>query len=976
MEITRWDQLLTLSDHLKKSFEKKHEIALRNARKNGWTIQGSTAEEKRIALRELDKSGKPVYFLSGNLTAAKTVSANKVWTGGGSGLSLSGQGVVLREWDESAVRPTHQEMTGRVIQGDGASSFSLHSTHVAGTMIAGGVVNNAHGMACQASLRAFDWFNDYSEMADEAADGALLSNSSYIYITGWYHNGTDWYWYGDPSISTSEDYGFGFYSSSSAIVDSITYYAPYYLPCKAAGNDRGEGPAAQPVSHYEWNGTAWVLTTAYKNPDGMPSGFDCIASGWGVSKNVLTVGAVTGIPSGYSSPSDVILASFSGTGPADDGRIKPDIVADGIGLYSTSSTGNSSYTTMSGTSMATPNVTGSLALLQEHYHNLHGNYIKAATLKGLAIHTADEAGGSPGPDYQFGWGLLNINKAALLSGNTTTAQINELSLSNGMTFSMNIKSNGTEPLKATICWTDPSGTPPPDGLDPATPMLVNDLDLRIDGVTYKPWTLDPANPQSGAVPGDNIRDNTEQILISNPGSGCHTLTVSHKGTLTGGSQMFSLILSGVTLYPQFVTGTISGNQTICENTLPALLTGTSPTGGIAPYSFQWQDSPDSITFTDIPGATGINYQPGPLSSTHFYRQKQLSSGSCTSGFSNTIRIFVNEFTVLTITGNNSVCVNSGNYTYSSETGMTSYLWTLTPGGVLVSGQGTNTIMVAWTSAGSNNVSLSYTDQHGCNPPAPASLPVTVQPLPAPSGTISGPSEVCDQTTGVLYSVQPVENAISYIWSVPQGCSIISGQLSDSVYVEFPSGASSGIISVYGNNLCGDGIPSPDLPVQVSPGPPAPVIWQVGDSLMSDAPEGNQWWDETGIIPGATSNIFIPVMNGRYRDVVTVEGCSSPPSEWINFVVSSIPLRNAIPELNVFPNPAGKEFAILLTLPFSCQLIVEMTSVSGKIVLRKNWDYQPGRSNTLVIHCPEISPGFYFLIVRLESGTLFSKVLIK
>ena len=975
IEYTRRDKLQTLTDCMKFLSEQKLEIAIQTARAKGWTILKNSEEGKSIALKELDRSGKPVYFLTGNLIAAKTVSANKVWAGGGSGLNLTGQGIVLREWDESAVRPTHQEITGRVSQGDGATSLSLHSTHVAGTMMAFGVVNGAHGMARQASLRAFDWFNDYSEMSSEAYDGALLSNSSYIYITGWYNDGTDWYWFGDPAISISEDYNFGFYSSSAAIVDSITYYAPFYLPCKAAGNDRGEGPSVQPVSHYEWDGTNWVLTTAFKNQDGMPSGFDCIASGWGVSKNVLTVGAVTGIPSGYSSPSDVILASFSGTGPADDGRIKPDIVADGIGLYSTSSAGNTSYTTMSGTSMATPNVTGSLALIQEHYHNLHGNYMKAATLKGLVIHSADEAGSSSGPDYQFGWGLLNVSKAVQLLGNTNSAQVNEFSLNNGLPFTMNIKSNGTEPLKATVCWTDPPGTPPPDGLDPATRMLVNDLDLRIDGNIYKPWILDPANPQSAAIPGDNIRDNAEQILISNPGSGCHTLTISHKGNLSGGSQLFSLIISGVTNFPPFVPGTISGNQTICENTSPTLLSGTAPIGGITPYTYQWQNSPDSITFTDIPGATGINYQPGALISTQFYRQKQVSAGSCNSGLSNIIKIKVNTVTIQAISGNNSVCVNSGNYNYSSGTGMLSYFWTLSSGGLLISGQGTNTIQVTWTTPGSHNVSLSYTDQHGCIPPSPASLAVTVHPLPGTAGIISGPSSVCDQTSAVLYFVQPVENALTYVWSVPQGCSIVSGQLSDSVYVEFPSGASSGVISVYGNNLCGDGISSPDLQVQVFPRPPVPVITQLEDHLISDAPEGNQWWDENGIIPGANSNVFFPDKNGLYRDIVTLNSCSSSPSEWINYVAMSVQNFSVESPL-VFPNPAKKEFNIHIDLPLPCEVTVDFLSITGEALRTMKWDYHPVSQRTLNFPCEQFSPGLYLLLIHLESESYFRKVVIE
>ncbi|SDE16869.1 Subtilase family protein [Riemerella columbipharyngis] len=63
---------------------------------------------------------------------------------------------------------------------------------------------------------------------------------------------------------------------------------------------------------------------------------------------------------------------------------------------------------MNGTSMATPNVTGTLLLIQEHFSKLNvENTIKVATLKAIVINTLHEAGDNPGPDYKSGWGLLN-----------------------------------------------------------------------------------------------------------------------------------------------------------------------------------------------------------------------------------------------------------------------------------------------------------------------------------------------------------------------------------------------------------------------------------------------------------------------------------------------------------------------------------------------------------------------------------------
>ncbi|MCX6284398.1 MAG: peptidase S8, partial [Bacteroidetes bacterium] len=208
--------LQELGSRLSEQAEASRSLAIQSATKNGWFIRKEFENGKIIELKGLTSHGKPMYLSTANLNAAKTVSANKVWTGGSLSLNLSGNGIVLREWDAGEVRPTHQELINRTVQGDGATNLADHSTHVAGTMMATGISPNAHGMSNQASLRAFDWFSDYAEMAAEGAAGALLSNHSYIFITGWYWDGSNWYWYGDPTISQTTDYLYGFYMADAA----------------------------------------------------------------------------------------------------------------------------------------------------------------------------------------------------------------------------------------------------------------------------------------------------------------------------------------------------------------------------------------------------------------------------------------------------------------------------------------------------------------------------------------------------------------------------------------------------------------------------------------------------------------------------------------------------------------------------------------------------------------------------------------
>lgn len=462
---------------------------------------------KEIAL--IDNNGNPVYNRTFNVNGSKTVRANKLNTDGSLGLNLQGQGMHVGVWDGGSARFSHLELVGRNQIIDDAL-VSNHATHVTGTIIASGVTNaTIKGIAYEASSYNYDWTNDITEMTSAFQHlNLLVSNHSY---------GTD--------ADFASLWQFGAYDSKARSVDSLTNTAQFYLPVTAAGNDRDNFSTYNPTK----------------------SGFDLIG-GFNSAKNVLTVGAVNQVLN-YLSPSNVIMSDFSNWGPTDDGRIKPDVVAKGVNVRSSTSTSDTSSAFMNGTSMASPAVAGVALLLQQHHINLFQSPMYAATVKGLILHTADEAGLAPGPDYMFGWGLVNAEKAANAISNIGTSSIvKELVLNNANpTYTTSIQVGSNAPLMASISWTDRAPFQVNTGVvDLATLMLVNDLDIRItkDNVTYYPWTLDPANPSYAATNlSDNFRDNFEKIEIQNP-SGNYTITVSHKANLTGGQQRFSLIVTG------------------------------------------------------------------------------------------------------------------------------------------------------------------------------------------------------------------------------------------------------------------------------------------------------------------------------------------------------------------------------------------------------------------------------------------------
>jgi hypothetical protein len=522
--------------------------------------------------------GIPDFNVTYNATAADTISTDEVLSGGSSGLTLSGSGQTVGIWDGGDVLTTHTEFTTggpSVFDRDGVSPDGIqhHPTHVAGTLIAKGVNTSAKGMSSSATLDAYDFRSDFSEMATAVATTQVrVSNHSYGLQRGWGFrpvNGQNILaWWGDTSISNTEDFRYGFYDPFAQTADIIAYAEPDYLSIWAAGNERGNSgiPGADPANGYfVWDGSAWqVSTLARPNDFDNDAGFDLL-EGRGVAKNVLTISAVEDIVGGYTSPSGVVISSFSSVGPPDDGRVKPDLAANGVQVFS--STSNGSYLNDSGTSMAAPTITGSLALLREHWSNLFGTAaLRAASLKALAIHTADEAGGFTGPDYRFGWGLMNTESAAELlteheQSGDALRHLKQTVLSDGDYVEFTVRAIGGQPLRVTATWTDPAGTVPTAAVDvdtDATRALVNDLDLRLisSSTTHYPWKLDPVNPTAAATrSSDNKRDNVEQVLVDSPTAGQEfTVRVTHKGTLKDdlgaiAPQELSLLLSGVIADP-------------------------------------------------------------------------------------------------------------------------------------------------------------------------------------------------------------------------------------------------------------------------------------------------------------------------------------------------------------------------------------------------------------------------------------------
>jgi hypothetical protein len=606
------------------------------------------------------RNGRPIYYTTHNRDAAVSTAADVVRDT--APYQVSGAGVKVGVWDGGSVYAGHQEFGSRVTLRDPTSPYGVnyHATHVAGTIGAHGYRASAKGMAPGTLMDSYDWLSDESEMAAAGSSHAgeegriYLSNHSYGTVTGWdgnYFEG-DWYAGVDPF--------FGQYNTAARDWDEIVYDAPYYLPFKSAGNDRNDNPAnGSTVYYYEGRWISTIYTnTIHPGGDGVyKAGYDTISTK-GNAKNIMTVGAVNDAVSGSSrsltSP-HAQMASFSGWGPADDGRIKPDIVANGIGLDSCDDDSASAYASRSGTSMASPNACGSAALLVEYYDRLFpGQAMRASTLKGLIIHTADDLG-NPGPDYSYGWGLMNTLAAVelLQACADNPVRLTEETLSGSRRSSTyTIFSNGVQPIRVTLCWTDPPGLTT-SAHDSRTPVLVNDLDLKVEGPggSFRPYRLDYTNPSAHATAdSENNVDNVEQVYIAAPTAGQYTITVDYDGSLTGGTQWYSLLISGPdsdadgdgmpdaweTTYFLSPTGAIAAADSDNDgaDNLTEYITGynpldpgsvfevtsfSAPAGGSAPFILNWNSVAGrlySVSHTENPVFPGFDVIPGAVDLPH------------------------------------------------------------------------------------------------------------------------------------------------------------------------------------------------------------------------------------------------------------------------------------------------------------------------------------------------------------------------
>jgi len=386
--------------------------------------------------------------------------------------NLHGEGVVIGIGDNSDPLQ-HVDFSNRIINRQGTEVSASHGMHVMGTLGGSGIINeNYKGYAPKATILAHYFSNILAYLPTYVKDnGMVVTNNSY---------GND--------VTSCES--FGTYDLYSQILDQQAFEMPYLQNVFAAGNSGAN--ACSPF----------------------PTGFGNILGGYQSAKNIISVGNTT---------LEGEISGSSSRGPAKDGRIKPEIVAQGTNIISTLP-GNL-YGVSSGTSMSTPAVTGSIALLYQQYRKLNnGANPKSALMKALICNGGMDKGNA-GPDFRYGFGWLNLLRSVKML--ESKSYVNDsLTHNTSKTHVITIPDN-TAQLKVMLYWNDPAAA------ILSSRTLVNDLDLEVtnsSSVKTLPKLLDaaPLHVNDPAATGADHINNIEQVVIDKPQSGNYTITV--KGT--------------------------------------------------------------------------------------------------------------------------------------------------------------------------------------------------------------------------------------------------------------------------------------------------------------------------------------------------------------------------------------------------------------------------------------------------------------
>lgn len=467
-----------------------------------------------------------------------------------------GRIVSLHSWP---VQPGYRASANNTSWDDGPADLdSGHGTHVAGSIVGSGALSNGlvRGIAPRARLvfQAVEQYVDW-QRGSGYSDGYYLvglpDDLSQLFQQA----------YDDGARVHSNSWGdslHGQYTLESQAIDRFVWEHKDMAILFSAGNDGIDAnrdgvvdPDSVASQACAKNCIAVGASESLRESGGFNPGGACSTYGgcWPINFPVppLRHDRLSDNPEG--------LAAFSSRGPADDGRIKPDVVAPGTNILSVRAPGARDtgwgllppsdplrpyYMFLGGTSMATPLVAGALILIRQYLERVQRRAPSAALLKALLIHGAVPLRGQynppelgPVPDNNQGWGRVNVQDALFPPPPTHWQAWDEpedaVGTGETRTYTVAVADAGV-PLRATLVWTDYPSAPNAGG------GLVNRLRLSTVG------------PDGSVVHGGPANNNVQRVVIPQPQVGQYTLRVGGLSVATQSmgaqKQDFALVVSG------------------------------------------------------------------------------------------------------------------------------------------------------------------------------------------------------------------------------------------------------------------------------------------------------------------------------------------------------------------------------------------------------------------------------------------------
>lgn len=458
-------------------------------------------------------------------------------------------------------------------------------------------------------------------------------------------------------------------------------------------------------------------------------------------------------------------------------------------------------------------------------------------------------------------------------------------------------------------------------------------------------------------------------------AGTYNVTVTDANSATA---IISYTVTGNVLAIPARPASINGALKVCIGSTYTYTSTTVVNAG----SYNWT-VPANASIISGQGTTSINvlFNSGYLSGNIGVTASNCTGASAARTLSTSLS--AKPTAPAAINGVTTVC--TGNYTYSiaAVTNATSYSWSLPANASLLSGQGSTSIVVSYTgSFVSGNISVTASNCAGTS----TAKTLAITKTPKAPAAIAGPVyNICVSTTGIVYSIAAIPGAVNYTWVVTGG-TIISGQGTVAITVDFPASFTTATIKVAANTACATGL-FKTLKVYQAPNKPAAIT---GSTLVCP---GVNYTYSTAVVAGVNTYTWTApagwtIVNGQGTNTVTVtagtvagilkveagNGCKISAARTLainmgtgcrtaNTVNSDE--NNLLLDVKLFPNPTENFSTLIFNTEVETTYNVEVINTLGQIIIQETGITSIGK-NAVSIHLDNFKGDLFF--INLSVGT--------